>query len=57
MLARAKMSNTQNMPDYRALENRFKEILNLRRRPVAVGFPSEAPRALNSVAGPARASR
>lgn len=39
------------MPDYRALENRFREILNLRRRPVAVSFPSQAPASIEKFVG------
>jgi len=39
------------MPDYRALETQFKEILNLRRRPVAVSFPSDAPAAVEKFSG------
>jgi uncharacterized protein (DUF169 family) len=31
------------MPDYQALENRFQQILDLKRRPVAVAFPAEVP--------------
>jgi uncharacterized protein (DUF169 family) len=45
------MSNTQIMPDYRALENRFQEILDLRRRPVAVSFPTEAPASVEKFTG------
>jgi len=39
------------MPDYRALENRFSETLNLRRRPVAVAFPTEAPPSIEKFKG------
>jgi uncharacterized protein (DUF169 family) len=39
------------MPDYRALEKRFKEILDLRLRPVAVGFPAEAPASVEKFTG------
>ena len=45
------MGSTQIMPDYRALENRFQEILNLRRRPVAVSFPNDAPASVEKFAG------
>ena len=31
------------MPDYKALEDRFQEILDLKQRPVAVAFRKEAP--------------
>ena len=31
------------MPDYRALEQRFREILDLKRRPIAIAFCAEVP--------------
>jgi len=39
------------MPDYRVLENQFQEILNLRRRPVAVSFPDDAPDSIEKFTG------
>jgi len=39
------------MPDYQALEKRFKEILDLRRRPVAVSFPAELPEGIEKFSG------
>lgn len=39
------------MADYRALENMFHERLNLRRRPVAVTFPDQAPARVEKFAG------
>jgi len=39
------------MPDYRALENQFHEILNLRHRPVAVSFPGDAPASVEKFSG------
>jgi uncharacterized protein (DUF169 family) len=39
------------MPDYKALENQFQQILNLRRRPVAVAFRAEAPGSMEKFSG------
>jgi uncharacterized protein (DUF169 family) len=39
------------MCDYRALENRFQQILNLKRRPVAVAFPAEVPEGTEKFSG------
>jgi uncharacterized protein (DUF169 family) len=39
------------MPDYKALENQFQQILNLTRRPVAVAFVDEAPTPVEKFAG------
>ena len=39
------------MPDYKALENRFQQILNLSRRPVAVAFPTEVPASVEKFSG------
>ena len=39
------------MPDYQALENKFQQILNLSRRPVAVAFRSEAPAPVEKFTG------
>src|SRR5690242_16810942 len=39
------------MPDYKALEKQFQEILALKRRPVAVSFPNEAPASLEKFEG------
>jgi uncharacterized protein (DUF169 family) len=39
------------MPDYKALENQFQQILNLSRRPVAVTFRDEVPAAVEKFAG------
>jgi uncharacterized protein (DUF169 family) len=39
------------MPDYRALENQFQQILSLSRRPVAVAFLDESPEAVEKFSG------
>jgi uncharacterized protein (DUF169 family) len=39
------------MPDYQALENRFQQILDLKRRPVAVAFPAEVPEGVEQFSG------
>jgi uncharacterized protein (DUF169 family) len=39
------------MPDYKALEKQFQEILNLSRRPVAVAFRAEAPASVEKFSG------
>lgn len=39
------------MPDYQALESQFQQVLNLRRRPVAVAFRDEAPAAAEKFSG------
>jgi uncharacterized protein (DUF169 family) len=39
------------MPDYQALENTFQEILDLKRRPVAVAFPAEVPEGAEQFSG------
>jgi uncharacterized protein (DUF169 family) len=39
------------MPDYKALEKQFQQILNLRRRPVAVAFRDEAPASVEKFTG------
>jgi uncharacterized protein (DUF169 family) len=39
------------MPNYKALENRFQQILNLSRRPVAVAFRAEAPSTVEKFSG------
>jgi uncharacterized protein (DUF169 family) len=39
------------MPDYKKLENQFQQILQLRRRPVAVAFRDEAPAAVEKFSG------
>jgi uncharacterized protein (DUF169 family) len=39
------------MPDYQALENRFQQILSLKRRPVAVSFPAELPEGIEKFSG------
>jgi hypothetical protein len=39
------------MPDYKALENQFQQILNLNRRPVAVAFRDEAPATVEKFSG------
>jgi uncharacterized protein (DUF169 family) len=39
------------MPDYKAIENQFQQILNLSRRPVAVAFRAEAPAAVEKFSG------
>jgi uncharacterized protein (DUF169 family) len=39
------------MPDYQALENRFQQILNLKRRPVAVSFPGDLPEGIEKFSG------
>ena len=49
--ARGKIEETQNMPDYQALENKFQQILNLSRRPVAVAFRAECARVHAEVLG------
>jgi uncharacterized protein (DUF169 family) len=41
------------MPDYQALENRFQQILDLKRRPVAVAFPAEVPEGTEKFSGSA----
>jgi len=39
------------MPDYQSLENRFRQILALKRRPVAVAFPAEVPKGTERFSG------
>jgi uncharacterized protein (DUF169 family) len=39
------------MPDYKAIEKQFQQILNLSRRPVAVAFPDEAPAQVEKFSG------
>jgi uncharacterized protein (DUF169 family) len=39
------------MPDYQALENRFQQILDLKRRPVAVAFSAEVPQGTEQFSG------
>jgi uncharacterized protein (DUF169 family) len=39
------------MPDYQALEALFQQILNLKRRPVAVSFPAEVPEGIEKFSG------
>jgi uncharacterized protein (DUF169 family) len=39
------------MPDYKALEKQFQQILNLSRRPVAVAFPADVPAAVEKFSG------
>ncbi len=39
------------MPDYKALENKFQQILNMSRRPVAVAFPEQVPASVEKFAG------
>ncbi len=39
------------MPDYKALENQFQQILNLSRRPVAVAFRDQAPATVDKFSG------
>ena len=39
------------MPDYKALENQFQQILNLSRRPVAVAFRAEVPESVEKFSG------
>jgi uncharacterized protein (DUF169 family) len=39
------------MPDYKALENQFQQILDLKRRPVAVAFRAEAPSSMEKFSG------
>jgi uncharacterized protein (DUF169 family) len=39
------------MPDYQSLENRFRQILDLKRRPVAVAFPAKVPEGTEQFAG------
>jgi uncharacterized protein (DUF169 family) len=39
------------MPDYKAIEKQFQQILNLRRRPVAVAFRAEVPAAVEQFSG------
>src|SRR5580704_18353986 len=39
------------MPDYKALENQFQQILNLNRRPVAVAFRDEFPASVEKFSG------
>jgi uncharacterized protein (DUF169 family) len=39
------------MPDYQALENQFQQILDLRRRPVAVAFRAEVPESIEKFSG------
>jgi uncharacterized protein (DUF169 family) len=39
------------MPDYQALENRFQQILDLKRRPVAVAFPAQVPEGAEQFSG------
>jgi uncharacterized protein (DUF169 family) len=43
------------MPDYQALEDRFQQILDLKRRPVAVAFPAEVPEGIEQFSGSAPA--
>ncbi len=39
------------MPDYQALEDKFQQILDLKRRPVAVAFPAEVPEGAEQFSG------
>lgn len=39
------------MPDYPALEQQFQQILNLRRRPIAIAFRAEAPKGIENFSG------
>jgi len=39
------------MPDYKALENQFQQILNLKQRPVAVAFRAEVPKGTEEFSG------
>ena len=39
------------MPDYQALENKFQQILDLKRRPVAVAFRAEVPEGAEQFSG------
>jgi len=39
------------MPDYKALEKRFQEILDLKQRPVAVAFRAEVPKGTDQFSG------
>jgi uncharacterized protein (DUF169 family) len=39
------------MPDYKALEKRLRQILDLKRRPVAVAFPAEVPSGVEQFSG------
>jgi uncharacterized protein (DUF169 family) len=39
------------MPDYQALESRFQQILDLKRRPVAVTFSAEIPEGIEQFSG------
>jgi uncharacterized protein (DUF169 family) len=39
------------MPDYRALEERFQDILGLKRRPIAINFSAEAPQGTQRFSG------
>ncbi len=39
------------MPDYKALEKRFQEVLQLKQRPVAVAFRAEVPQAAEQFSG------
>ncbi len=39
------------MPDYQALENRFQQILGLKRRPVAVAFRADVPEGTEKFSG------
>jgi uncharacterized protein (DUF169 family) len=39
------------MPDYQALESRFRQILDLKRRPVAVAFPAQVPQGTEQFSG------
>jgi uncharacterized protein (DUF169 family) len=39
------------MPDYQALENKFQQILNLSRRPVAVAFRADVPASMQKFSG------
>jgi uncharacterized protein (DUF169 family) len=48
---RANIKKTPSMPDYKALENKFQQILNMSRRPVAVAFRAEAPAPVEKFAG------
>jgi uncharacterized protein (DUF169 family) len=45
------MEGTQSMLDYKAIEKQFQEILNLRRRPVAVAFRDEVPASVEKFSG------
>src|ERR1700683_4009560 len=51
MPGRANIKKTPSMPDYKALENKFQQILHMSRRPVAVAFRAEAPTPVEKFAG------